>query len=164
MKMFCNMLRISVLFFFVFSIFTIVSCQRGQNTATPPATEETTQQSEEPKESRAMPQAQAPEAVEVIEGTEWFDEIPSSVPEFKYAILLNSTKSEANGVKDYNIYYEGGDIASINKYESELVAKGFRTKKNAGATRGVLAAEKGNVIVNLTVDEKTSKVQVIVRN
>ncbi len=111
-----------------------------------------------------MPTTQVPEPVEVIEGTEWFDEIPSSVPEFKYAILLNSTKSLANGVKDYNIYYEGGDIASIAKYEAELVSKGFRTKKNVGATKGVLAGEKGNLIVNLTIDEKTSKVQVIVRN
>ncbi len=101
--------------------------------------------------------------VTITEGAEWSEEIPAEFPEFTYGTIHHMSITHNPDAITYDMYYQGVTLDIIDKYEAELQAKGFKTKKQTMKNRGMMAAERAEGYVNMMMDDRLCQISVTVR-
>lgn len=90
----------------------------------------------------------------------WPVQAPAEVPVFNIGKITHVTSSEYDDVKAWGILFEGVDINSIEKYQTQLKSAGFKTSKFIMGDGGSLTGEKGKILVTVTIGDKQAHVSI----
>lgn len=93
-------------------------------------------------------------------GNKWPGEIPEDVPEFTYGVIDGTTTTETDEVHGWGINFRDVPKDAVEKYNTALKEKGFKTMKVIMDEGGSVTGEKGNIIVSLISGEDMTHVSV----
>ena len=79
----------------------------------------------------------------------WPVQAPAEVPVFNIGKITHVTSSEYDDVKAWGILFEGVDINSIEKYQTQLKSAGFKTSKFIMGKGVVSRVKKGKFLLQL---------------
>jgi hypothetical protein len=82
-------------------------------------------------------------------GSEWPDEIPDDIPEFSYGSIEGTTTTETDDMRGWGINFRDVPSDAVDKYESALKSRGFKTVKVTMDEGGTVGGEKGNFSVSV---------------
>ncbi len=94
----------------------------------------------------------------------WPDDIPDIVPELKTGKITGITRSDAEGVKNWMVRYNEVPLEELDKYNTTLKAKGFKTMTMKTGKGGMVNGEKDNLLVILTVAPEMSAISISINS
>jgi len=98
------------------------------------------------------------------EASKWPGEIPGDIPEFRFGKVKGVTTSDLNNTKTWNVIFEDVEEGFLEKYESQLKEKGFKTMiVKVGEKGGTISGENDKYTVFLMGGEGNVSVAVSVK-
>jgi len=94
------------------------------------------------------------------QGDTWPSEIPDDVPEFTYGTIQGITTTDVEGAHGWGMNYRDVAAGAIEKYNSDLKQKGFKTVKVIMDEGGSVTGEKDNIIVSVISGDDMTHVSV----